>query len=266
MPVSDPATVEGVTERRVPRRRLRFAIALLVAVAGLVALAGPASAATKIAFVQGEQNVTVTRPGDGLNAAVSALLAGPTPAERRTQIRSYILPGTPVLSVSQTGTVATIDLGARFVAGTDSDTLLARLSQVVTTVTAVPGVTSVQVLIQGGVPLGLFPGINATTPLTTAALRTPNVAPPPPTPERPTTPTQGTKGAQQRLADLGYLLPNERRRAARPGDDRGGDRVPEVGGPAARRRPRPGDARAPAHGHPAHAAHPAAAPAGGSRC
>lgn len=189
------------------RRRLRTAVACLVAVLAATVLAGPAGAATKVAFVQGEQNVTVTRPGNGLNAAVASLLAGPTPAERRTQIRSYILPATPVLSVSQTGTVATVDLGARFVAGTDSDTLLARLSQVVATATAVPGVTSVQVLVQGGVPLGLFPGIDATKPLTTAALRTPNVAPPAPTPERPTTPTQGTKGAQQRLADLGYLLP-----------------------------------------------------------
>lgn len=188
-------------------RRLRTAIACLVATLAATVLAGPASAATKIAFVQGEQNVTVTRPGDGLGSAVASLLAGPTAAEKKTQIRSYILPRTPVRSVSQTGTVATIDFGARLVAGTDSDTLLARLSQVVATATAVPGVTSVQVLIQGGVPLGLFPGIDATTPLTTAALRTPNVAPPPPTPERPTTPTQGTKGAQQRLADLGYLLP-----------------------------------------------------------
>lgn len=190
------------------RRRLRTVLACLVAVVAATALAGPAAAATKIAFVQGEQNVTVTRPGDGLNAAVASLMAGPTAAEKKTQIRSYILPGTPVRSVTQAGTVATIDLGARFVAGTDSDTLLARLSQVVTTATAVPGVTSVQVLIQGGVPLGLFPGINATVPLTTAALRTPNVAPPPPTPQKATPATTGTKAAQQKLADLGYLLPS----------------------------------------------------------
>ncbi len=189
------------------RRRGRLALLVVIAAIVAAALAGTANAATKIAFVQGEQNVSVTRPGDGLNSAIASLLAGPTPAERRTQIRSYILPATPVRSITQTGSVATIDLGARFVAGTDSDTLLARLSQLVTTATAVPGVTSVQVLIQGGVPLGLFPGIDATKPLTTAALRTPNVAPPPPTPEKPTTPTQGTKGAQQRLADLGYLLP-----------------------------------------------------------
>ena len=180
----------------------------MVAVVGAAVLAGPASAATKIAFVQGEQNVTVTRPGDGLGAAITSLMAGPTAAEKKTQIRTYILPNTPVLAVSQAGTVATVNFGPRFVAGTNSDTLLARLSQVVATATAVPGVTSVQVLINGGVPLGLFPGIDATVPLTTAALRTPNVAPPPPSKTPSTTPTTGTKAAQQKLADLGYLLPS----------------------------------------------------------
>ena len=158
------------------------------------ALAGTADAATKIAFVQGEQNVSVTRPADGLDSAIAPLLAGPTPAERRTRIRSCIRPAAPVRSITQTGTVAAIDLGARFVAGTASDTLLARPSQLVTTATAVPGVTSVQVLVQAGVPLGMFPGIDATEPLTTAALRTPNVAPPPPTRGKPTAPTRGTKG------------------------------------------------------------------------
>ena len=190
------------------RRRLRTLIAVVVAVAAGAVLAGPASAATKIAFVQGEQNVTVTRPGDGLGAAITSLMAGPTAAEKKTQIRTYILSNTPVLGVSQAGTVATVNFGPRFVAGTNSDTLLARLSQVVTTATAVPGVTSVQVLINGGVPLGLFPGIDATVPLTTAALRTPNVAPPPPSKAPSTTPTTGTKAAQQKLADLGYLLPS----------------------------------------------------------
>lgn len=180
----------------------------MVAVVAAAVLAGPASAATKIAFVQGEQNVTVTRPGDGLGAAITSLMAGPTAAEKKTQIRTYILPNTPVLAVSQTGAVATVNFGPRFVAGTNSDTLLARLSQVVATATAVPGVTSVQVLINGGVPLGLFPGIDATVPLTTAALRTPNVAPPPPSKTPSTTPTTGTKAAQQKLADLGYLLPS----------------------------------------------------------
>lgn len=185
------------------------ALAACLALLGLLAFAGTAMGTVKVAFVQGEQNVTVTRPGDGLGVAVDALLAGPTPAERSKQIRSYILPNTPVLAVTQAGTVATVDVGSRFVAGTDADALGARLSQLVSTVTAVPGVTSVQVLVQGGVPLGLFPGINATVPLTAAALRVPDVKPPKPNVTPSGGATTGTRAAQQRLADLGYLLPGD---------------------------------------------------------
>ena len=79
-------------------------------------------------------------------------------------------------SVTQTGHVATVDLGVSFLQGPAVDTTLARLDQVVSTVTAVPGVTSVRLLINGGTPLGLFPGIDATVPLTRAALATPDVA------------------------------------------------------------------------------------------
>ena len=41
-------------------------------------------------LVKGEQNVFVTRPGDGVQAALQGLLAGPTAAERKTQIRTYM--------------------------------------------------------------------------------------------------------------------------------------------------------------------------------
>jgi len=189
--------------------RPRRALAACIAIVSALAWVASASAATRVAFVQGEQNVFVTRPGDGLQAALQGLLAGPTAAERKTQIRTYVSGATPILSVSQQGAVATVDLGDRFVSGTRSDAINARLSQLVATVTAVPGVTSVQVLIDGGVPYGLFPGIDATAPLTVARLRTPSVAPPP-TPVTPSGPvTGGTRAAQQRLADLGYLLPGD---------------------------------------------------------
>lgn len=101
--------------------------------------------------------------------------------------------------------MATVDLSLAFVQGNDAQSLLARLSQVVSTLTAAPGVAKVQVLIGGGVPLGLFPGVDATGPLDTKDLATPSVAPPkaPPTPTGPSTPSVRT--LQQRLADLGYL-------------------------------------------------------------
>jgi hypothetical protein len=188
-----------------PRARSITTAALLGAalLAGL-ALSSRADAA-RVSFLQGEQLVTVNRPGTTEQAAIRALLAGPTAAEASRQIRSYIPRGTPVRSVTVDGGVATVDFGARLVQGNATDALLARLAQVVGTATAVPGVRSVRVLIEGGQPLGLFPGIDARRALTPKALATPNVAPPPAGPGSSGPVTGGTRALQQRLADLGYL-------------------------------------------------------------
>ena len=77
------------------------------------------------------------------------------------------------------------------------------------TVTSVPGVTAVQVLINGGTPIGLFPGVDATVPLTPEALATPNVPATAPV-TAPTGPVSAsTRAVQERLAALGYLLPSD---------------------------------------------------------
>lgn len=160
----------------------------------------------KIFFGKGEQLTTVQRPGSTVQDALAALIAGPTPAEQATSIRTYVPAGSTVRSVTQDGTIATVDLGAGFMQGTATDTTLARLDQLVSTVTAVPGVTSVKILISGGTPLGLFPGVDATVPLTTASLATPDT--PAETPTAPTGPvSSAARSVQQRLADLGYLQP-----------------------------------------------------------
>jgi hypothetical protein len=187
----------------------RRVLLLSVVAALLLGGAAQASAAGRVTFVQGEQHVAVDRPGTGVESALDALFAGPTPAERARQIRTYIRPATPILSVTQAGGVVTVDLGSRFVTGATADDILARLSQVVETGTSVPGVTSVQILIKGGVPLGLFPGVNATVPLTRAALRTPDVKPPPRSRVTAASPTTGARQVQERLAALGYLLPGD---------------------------------------------------------
>jgi lipoprotein-anchoring transpeptidase ErfK/SrfK len=185
-------------------RPLPIALAA-AALAGVLATAAPAAAAD-VSFLQGEQLVTASRPGTGLEASMRALLAGPTPAERRRQVRTYLLPGTPLRSASVEGRVATVDLGARLVSGTAPDVLLARLAQVVGTATSAPGVRSVRVLVEGGTPLGLFPGIDARRALTPRALATPNVAPPPAAgPAEGTPASPDARALQQRLADLGYL-------------------------------------------------------------
>ena len=59
------------------------ALAACIAIVSALAWVASASAATKVAFVQGEQNVFVTRPGDGVQAALQGLLAGPTAAEKK---------------------------------------------------------------------------------------------------------------------------------------------------------------------------------------
>jgi lipoprotein-anchoring transpeptidase ErfK/SrfK len=181
------------------------AFAIVAVVAGIGSARGAGT--VKVYFGQGEQLVAVDRSGSTVADALQGLIAGPTSAETAAGMRTYVPPGTVVRSATVSGSVATVDVGETFMVGTATDTELARLDQLVSTVTAVPGVTSVQLLIKGGTPLGLFPGVDATVPLTRAALATPNTPATTPT-TTPTGPvTSGTRGLQQQLASLGYLLP-----------------------------------------------------------
>ena len=101
------------------------------------------------------------------------------------------------------------------------------------TATAVPGVNAVRVLVNGGAPLGLFPGVDATVPLTRAALAMPNVPPTAPVIQPGGHATAATQALQPKLAGLGYLLRSGADGCRRAGDaDRAGG-VPEVAGPAA---------------------------------
>lgn len=186
--------------------RLLLAVAIALACAGV--LPGGASAAVRVDFLQGEQNVSVVRPGTTVEDALEQLLAGPTRAEAARQIRTYIPRGTRVRSVEVRGRTAIVDLSARLVAGNDAPTLLARLSQVVGTVAGTQRVTRVRVRVQGGTPLGLFPGVDATRALTPKGLGTPDVAPPRSAPaSHGGDPTDGTLGLQRRLVELGFLDP-----------------------------------------------------------
>jgi lipoprotein-anchoring transpeptidase ErfK/SrfK len=185
-------------------RRTALLVLVLLA-AGATAGAAQAATSVKVFFGQGEQLVAVNRPGSTVDDALSALIAGPTKAETAKSFRTYVPPGTVVRSVTLTGDVVTVDLGEGFLKGTATDTTLARLDQVVSTVTAVPGIRAVKVLIKGGTPLGLFPGVDATVPLTKASLATPNAPATTPT-TGPTGPvSQATLELQQQLAALGYL-------------------------------------------------------------
>ena len=184
----------------------------LIAVCGMALLpaASPAagSARTRVYFLQGEQLVPVSRPGSTVREAVSALLAGPKKAELGKQFRTLVPTGTRLRSVSVANGVATIDLSEGFAAGRNADSLSARITQLVFTATAVRRVRSVRVLISGGVPLGLFPGIALSRPITRVQAARPVVPlpKPPPDPSGPSLPD--VRQLQQRLADLGYLAPD----------------------------------------------------------
>jgi lipoprotein-anchoring transpeptidase ErfK/SrfK len=186
----------------VPMRSAIAVCAVLVLAVG----AGPSRAApsVKVFFGHGEQLTAVQRPGITVQDALQALIAGPTPAEKAKTFRTYVPAGTRIRSATIDGDVATVDLGAGFMQGVAPDTTLARLDQLVSTVTSLPRVTSVRVLISGGTPLGLFPGVDATVPLTRSSLATPDVsATAPAAPTGPVSPA--ARAVQDRLAALGYL-------------------------------------------------------------
>ena len=187
--------------------------AILAAIAVCVAALGPAAApaadsapaATQVYFLQGEQLVPVSRPGSTLRAAVTALLAGPTKSESARQFRTLVPVGTRLRSVRVADGVATVDLGEGFAAGRNAESLSARIAQLVFTATAVRQVKSVRVLISGGVPLGLFPGIALSRPITRRQAAQPVVPPPKPPPDASGPSRPDVRALQQRLADLGYL-------------------------------------------------------------
>jgi peptidoglycan hydrolase-like protein with peptidoglycan-binding domain len=105
--------------------------------------------------------------------------------------------------------VATVDLNERFASGRDSESLLARLSQVVRTLSGLQGAKKVQLLMNGGVVAARFPGISLSRPITFQFLQTPNVPVPRPPALRLPPPDTAVKDLQQQLIELGYLLPGD---------------------------------------------------------
>ena len=189
--------------------RAAILAAMALCTAALLSAAAPAAgsgaATTHVYFLQGEQLVPVSRPGSTLRATLTSLLAGPSKAEAAKQFRTLVPAGTRLRSVRVADGVATVDLGEGFAAGKNADSLSARIAQLVFTATAVRGVKSVRVLIAGGVPLGLFPGIALSRPITRKQASQPVVPPPKPAPDPSGPARPDVRALQQRLADLGYL-------------------------------------------------------------
>ena len=200
-----------MSRRPILRPLVACAVALsAVAALGSATAAGGERATVQVWFLQGEQLASVSRPGATAEDAIRQLLAGPTPAETKRGLETYVPAGTPVRSVTVDNGVATVDLGLKFALGTDGASLLARLSQVVHTATGPEGATKVRLLVKGGVPLGMFSGASlAGRPITVEYLETPNVPVPKPPVEEKLPVSDAVRSAQARLAQLGYLLPGD---------------------------------------------------------
>jgi peptidoglycan hydrolase-like protein with peptidoglycan-binding domain len=181
---------------------------VLTAVVGTGVTASTAAPAKTLSvfFLRGEQLASVRRDGSGVAAAVRKLVAGPSRAEVRKGLRTYLPGGTRIHSVSVARGLATVDLGARFTSGGSADSLLARLAQLVRTVSAA-GAPRVQLLIDGAKVSGVFPRIPTERPITFALLQTPDVALPKPRREREPPPDKRVKHVQQQLIELAYLPP-----------------------------------------------------------
>lgn len=90
-------------------------------------------------------------------AAVTALLAGPTAAERAAGLATAIPAGTRFLGLSITAGTATVDLSSQYESGGGSLSMSARLAQVVFTLTQFPTVGQVQFELDGR-PVQVFGG------------------------------------------------------------------------------------------------------------
>jgi L,D-transpeptidase catalytic domain/Sporulation and spore germination/Putative peptidoglycan binding domain len=167
-----------------------------VACAASLALAAPADSArtARVWFLQDGRLVAVQRRAPTVADTIRALLAGPTAAERARGLRTAVPRATPLRAVAIERRVVTVDLGSRFAAGRSETSLRARVAQVVRTVSSVPGVAGVRVLVEGGVPLGLFPGLDLRRPVRPAAVALEDGL--------------GIREAQLLLAELGYLAPD----------------------------------------------------------
>jgi hypothetical protein len=123
-------------------------VVVVLAAAFVAAPAANAQPTVRVHFLQGEQTVGVERPGTTPADAVAALLAGPSPDEQRRRIVSELPEGLPLLGLEAAAGVFAVDFGSAFDDG-EAAAVSARLAQVVLTLTGLPGIHEVRVLVGG---------------------------------------------------------------------------------------------------------------------
>jgi hypothetical protein len=189
------------TQKLVP-----LALAGVLVSAGAAASSAARARTTSIFFLRGEQLAGVPRQASSVADALRKLVSGPSAAETRNGFRTYIPRGTAVRSVSVSDNLATVDVNARFTSGRASSDRLARLAQLVRTVSAA-GVPRVQLLVNGAKVSRGLPRVDTQHPVTFALLQMPNVPLPPPRRGKKGPPDKHVRQLQQRLIALGYLPP-----------------------------------------------------------
>jgi hypothetical protein len=121
----------------------------------------PESLSFEAWFARGEQLVPQLRTHAATprvaSAALEALLAGPTQAERAAGLRTAIPAGTRLLGVSIKDGVATVDVTSGYQSGGGSLSMQMRLAQVVYTITQFPTVRAVRFALDGA-PVNVFSG------------------------------------------------------------------------------------------------------------
>jgi hypothetical protein len=171
--------------------RASFLVTVLAALAfGAPAGASSGALSSDVWFLRDGRPTAVGRSAPGIPGIVRALLAGPTRTERAQGLRTAIPTGTAIRDVRVSRQVVTVDLAARFTAGRDTTSLQARVGQLVRTLRDVPGVLGVRVRIEGGVPIGLFPGYDLRRTVREAL---------------PETSAPGIRDVQDLLAALGFM-------------------------------------------------------------
>jgi spore germination protein GerM len=90
-------------------------------------------------------------------AAMTQMLAGPTPADQASGLSSAIPAATRLLGINMTENTATVDLSGDFASGGGSLSMAARLAQVTYTLTQFPSVTQVAFRLDGK-PVTVFGG------------------------------------------------------------------------------------------------------------
>ena len=113
----------------------------------------PASTSVAVYFLRGEKVAPVRREVPATTAiaraAVDALLAGPTAAERDAGLVSAIPQGTTLRDLALSDGVATVDLDGRFDDGGGSASMQGRVAQVVATLTRFPTIRRVGFRLDG---------------------------------------------------------------------------------------------------------------------